>query len=43
VVHNVPWNPETVAEQNFMRGKISAYEDLAEIAEELRDRKEAMK
>jgi hypothetical protein len=42
-VHNVPWNPEIVAEQNFMRGKISAYEDLAGLAEELREWKEAMK
>jgi hypothetical protein len=43
VVHDVTWDAETVAKQNFMRGKISAYEDLAGLAEELRERKEAMK
>jgi hypothetical protein len=37
------YDPISVGEHNFMRGKISAYEDLAGLVEELREWKEAMK
>jgi hypothetical protein len=42
-VHNPVYDPISVGEHNFMRGKISAYEDLAGLVEELREWKEAMK
>lgn len=38
--HGIPKNEVDVAEQNFLRGKISAFEDLIGLAEEYREWKE---
>lgn len=40
IIHGIPKNEVDVAEQNFLRGKISAFEDLIEIAEEYKEWKE---
>lgn len=43
IVHGIPKNDADVAEQNFLRGKISAFEDLIGLAEEYREWKESKK
>lgn len=40
ITHGVPRSEVDVAEQNFLRGKISAFEDLIGLAEEYREWKE---
>jgi hypothetical protein len=40
IIHGIPKNEVDVAEQNFLRGKISAFEDLIELAEEYKEWKE---
>ena len=41
IVHGLPKNSVDEAEQNFMRGKVSAFEDLIGLAEEYREWKES--
>lgn len=36
IIHGIPPDAKAVAEQNFFRGKISAWEDLLGLAEELK-------
>ena len=43
VVHNIPVTDTAVAEHNFMRGKISAMEDLIGLQDELKQWKEAQR
>ena len=43
ITHGIPKNETDVAEQNFMRGKISALEDLIGLAEEYKEWKESQK
>jgi hypothetical protein len=43
VIHGIPKSEVDVAEQNFMRGKISAFEDLIGLAEEYKEWKEPKK
>lgn len=40
VVHGLPVSEKDVAEQNFLRGKIAAYEDFIELADELKQWRE---
>jgi hypothetical protein len=40
IVHGLPQTGADEAEQNFLRGKVSAFEDLIGLAEEYRDWKE---
>jgi hypothetical protein len=35
IVHNLPSTVEAFAEQNFMRGKFAAYEEISGLREEL--------
>jgi hypothetical protein len=41
IVHGIPKNEVDVAEQNFLRGKVSAFEDLLELAQEYQEWKES--
>src|SRR5437879_2670368 len=43
ITHGLPKNDVDTAEQNFMRGKISAFEDLIGLAEEYKEWKESKK
>lgn len=43
ITHGIPKNSVDEAEQNFMRGKISAFEDLIGLAEEYKEWKESKK
>lgn len=43
IVHGIPKSDADVAEQNFLRGKISACEDLIGLEEEYREWKEQKK
>jgi hypothetical protein len=36
IVHKIPSTDEAVAGENFLRGKVSAFEDLLGLAEELK-------
>jgi len=43
IIHNVPYTQEAKDADNYWRGKISAFEDLLGLAEELREWKESQK
>ncbi len=43
IVHNIPATAEKNAEMNFFRGKVSAFEDLLGLAQELEEWKKALK
>jgi hypothetical protein len=43
LIHKIPSTEEARAGENFWRGKISAFEDLLGLAEELKEWKESQK